>query len=244
MVQVAEPVTSHNSIGTTICVRDIFYQYPVRQRQLIKDSRMDLIKRKVEQLALIHHGVGFSLSLVDDDAFVLNPRHSSLQGGAAPPRSSSKIIFTRSTSLPSLTFRQLFGESLSQGLVQIRQQQRLQQQTQQQIRITGFISSERGHYTKQHQYVYVNGFYIASNQIHQLVNAMCSCIFSSSIDPNLPKGSTTTNIERYPIYLLSITCDPSFFDISIDPAKNVVEFEVRLKEVESPFPLNLTKLFF
>lgn len=34
--------------------------------------------------------------------------------------------------------------------------------------------------------------------------------------------------ERYPVFILFLTCPPSTVDIFLDPAKNVVEFHVRL----------------
>ncbi|CAG8487786.1 23819_t:CDS:10 [Dentiscutata erythropus] len=114
-----------------------------------------------------------------------------------------KIVNTRkaSSTIPTIsTFRQLYGASLAQA--------------------------------------YVNKRFIANNELYKLIDDLFnqsnfgkkfnedSILKSKSEFPGKSrKNVLTKSLEKYPIFFIHITCSTTDYDISLDPAKNIIEFE-------------------
>ena len=93
----------------------------------------------------------------------------------------------------------------------------------------GFMSSPfaKGNNTKSLQFLCnahvclflildVNKRFVSNTAIHDLLNAEMKRSFKTS--KNQP--------SQYPMFIINITCPPSFYDISFQPDKQHVEFEV------------------
>jgi hypothetical protein len=51
----------HRALGTTVTVRDFFFNVPVRRKQLSAGHELEKIKQTLERIALVHPQVRFSL---------------------------------------------------------------------------------------------------------------------------------------------------------------------------------------
>ncbi|RIB18155.1 hypothetical protein C2G38_2185412 [Gigaspora rosea] len=114
-----------------------------------------------------------------------------------------KIVNTRkaSSTIPTIsTFRQLYGASLAQA--------------------------------------YVNKRFIANNELYKLIDDLFNqSNFGKKFNEDLilksrsefpsksRKNVLTKSLEKYPIFFIHITCPTTDYDISLDPAKNIIEFE-------------------
>ncbi|RIA92058.1 hypothetical protein C1645_766016 [Glomus cerebriforme] len=197
--------------GTIIIIRDLFYTYPVRRKHLSENdfiNELENVKKSVESLALINPQVTFTLVDASKD---------------------SKIVTTRKATSSISTFRQLFGSSLALSLESVYAEE-------DDIKIDGFFSL-RGFHTKQHQYFYVNKLFIAYNEIHKLIDYMFNqSSFGKKSYEELPmefgsesskfkKSSMTKSLEKYPVFFIHLTCPTINYDICLDPAKSMIEFE-------------------
>ncbi|CAG8513295.1 10524_t:CDS:2 [Paraglomus brasilianum] len=197
--------------GTTIIIRDLFYRYPVRRRQQAQTpasfaNEIDSVKRAVETIALIYPNIIFTLIDTLRDA---------------------KIVMTRKTNSSISTFRQLFGVSLSQHLESVSEEE-------DDFVIKGFIST-RGLPSRQHQYIFVNNRLIAYNDIHRTIDELfAQSSFPDRVNDTLDLISSMEissdqrqrkSMGKYPVYLLQLTCAATEYDICLDPAKNIVEFQ-------------------
>ncbi|CAG8515080.1 1062_t:CDS:2 [Paraglomus occultum] len=202
---------NRRSSGTTIIVRDLFYRYPVRRRQQAQTpasfaNEIDSVKRAVETIALIYPNIIFTLIDTSRDA---------------------KIVMTRKTNSSISTFRQLFGVSLSQHLESVSEEEN-------DFVIKGFIST-RGLPSRQHQYFFVNNRLIAYNDIHRTIDELfAQSSFPNRVNDTLDLISSMEissdqrqrkSMGKCPVYLLQLTCAATEYDICLDPAKNIVEFQ-------------------
>jgi DNA mismatch repair ATPase MutL len=139
----------------------------------------------------------------------------------------AKIVITRKTNSSISTFRQLYGISLAQFLEPVFKEEN-------NIVIKGFISS-RGLPSRQHQHFFVNNRFIAYNDVHRTIDALFAQSsfptrinddfeFVSGIESSVDQRQRKS-MGKYPVYLLQLTCATTDYDICLDPAKNIVEFE-------------------
>ncbi|KAI8816870.1 uncharacterized protein EV422DRAFT_544343 [Fimicolochytrium jonesii] len=194
--------------GTTVIVNDIFCNQPVRRKMLQSENVMEGTKRALEPIALSNPQL--TLSLTDESRNV-------------------KVLATRKADSPQSTFRQLFGMSLAQDLLEVSKMRKG-------FQITGFISL-RGYPSKRHQYIYVNHHFLSPNLLHSTINRL---FLRSSFGGNGPDEGLTLGFddgspakkgkysaktsEKFPVFFLKVLCPPGTFDILLDPGKNVVEF--------------------
>ncbi|KDQ08852.1 hypothetical protein BOTBODRAFT_148476 [Botryobasidium botryosum FD-172 SS1] len=208
--------------GTVVCVRDAFYNLPVRRLSHPPPGRaFELIRRDLEAIALICPHISFSLE-----------NTAKASEGVGQGR-----LLTISKSPSSVAmFRQLYGRDLVEHVDHI-------SLASGEIRVDGFISNEGAH-TKAYQFVYVNRHLLAPCELHRLIeNKFASSSFGKHDDlrslldlqafddygeSRLPHPSTRRaprKAERRPVYLLHLQLPPRSFDICLEPAKAAVTFE-------------------
>ncbi|KAI9096122.1 hypothetical protein DFS34DRAFT_650845 [Phlyctochytrium arcticum] len=200
--------------GTTVIARDVFYNYPVRRKRLLAEDIMEPIRRAMEPLALARPDISFSL--VDQIKNV-------------------KILATHRAESPVSIFRQLFGVSLSMNL-------KVAQKAKKGYCLHGFLSTD-SFPSKYHQYMLVNEHLIASCPLHKYINDLFEKSSFAQEDQSLglalegaesdlnkldrssrPKFTLRSG-KKHPIFFLKLTCPANTFDILLDPAKNMVQFE-------------------
>lgn len=123
--------------GTTIIVKDLFYNLPVRKKFLKSDiSESNSISDIVNKLALGNFNISFKL--IKDNKVILNTIGNV---------NSKEIIYT------------ILGKDIVKGLIQIDYKD-------ENIELNGFISNNNLYRSnRSHQYLYINGRYITNYPI-------------------------------------------------------------------------------
>ncbi|CAG8485545.1 8187_t:CDS:10 [Ambispora leptoticha] len=200
-------MTKGKQPGTIVIIRDLFYVLPVRRKRRSADSianELENLKRGIEIHALIHSNVTFTL--VDSSQNI-------------------KLLFVKKTTSIISRFRQLFGVPLAQDLEYVFAEQG-------DLKINGFVSM-RGYHTKQYQYVYVNGRFISYNVLYKTIETVFvkSNFYRDSEIESLYDSRSEKHYHHHyhqnyhPIFLLHITCPKNYYEICLDPLKNIIEFK-------------------
>ncbi|KAF9077020.1 hypothetical protein BDP27DRAFT_1389240 [Rhodocollybia butyracea] len=197
------------SQGTTVCVRDAFYNLPVRRRSHPSPSRtFELIRQEIESWAIIHHEVSFSLE--DTEA--------KLAGS-----SKCNILKIPKTSSNLGAFRHLYGRALCEHVEEI-------DLTSGDMRLEGFISLE-GALSKTYQFLYVNQHPMPSGELHRVIETKftASSFAKNAFDEigGIQRTSTRRSprkAEKKPVYVLNLVVPPHQIDNLLEPAKALLHF--------------------
>lgn len=168
-------------IGTTMIIKDLFYNLPVRKKFLkSKSVEENYIMNSITKLAIGNPNVSFKY--IKDD----------------------KIIFTTMGSGNVInTVFQLLGKNNAKGFKQISIDDEI-------FKLQGFISDNTLYRSnRNHQYLYVNKRYVIDYRISKIIENQ----YSSLIPTN-----------RYPLFILFISIDPSQIDVNIHPTKQEIKF--------------------
>jgi DNA mismatch repair protein MutL len=167
--------------GTTLTVKNLFFNTPAR-RNFLKTNATEFkhILDTVQRAALSYPDIAFTFR--SDDDIVISAGESDL--------------YTR--------IRELFGEELSEGLMECNQETDY-------LSVYGFFAKpEYSRRTRNDQFLFLNRRYIINRSINHAV--------FRSYEHLLIKGS-------YPFYVLFIDIDPSRIDVNIHPSKLEAKFD-------------------
>lgn len=140
-----EEVKCRPSHGTTVTIENFLYNLPVRQKGINKTLHMNLVKRNLESLAIIHPNVSFSLR---DD-------------------STNKIIMhSKSLRAVSLILCNFYPEIDINDLMKIKLRKN-------KIYISGILN-KNGSNNNNLQFIYLNKRPIVSKKIQKLINSIVS----------------------------------------------------------------------
>ncbi|KAJ7068645.1 hypothetical protein C8F01DRAFT_1050970 [Mycena amicta] len=194
------------SPGTTVCIRDAFYNLPVRRLSHPAPARtLNEIRRQIESFALVFPEVTFTLenthTVKDEKDMILRV-----------PKTISTLT----------TFRHLYGRALAQHVEDI-------DVTSDDLRIEGFISLE-GAQSKAFQFLYINRHPMAPCDLHHVIDdRFASSSFSKHAYEEEGETSIRSTTRRSPrktekraVYVLNITVPPQNIDNCLEPAKAVV----------------------
>ncbi|RMC00623.1 hypothetical protein DUI87_23240 [Hirundo rustica rustica] len=203
-LEVCEAESSRPSGGTTVTVCNLFYQLPVRRKCMDPVLEIERVRQKVEAVSLMHPSVSFSLRNDVSCSMVLQlPK--------------TRDVYSR--------FCQIYGLGRSQKLREIKHKSGG-------FEITGFISTE-GHYNKNMQFLYVNRRLVLKTRLHKLIDFLLrkeSVICKAKSVPanrqaNSSPGRHRCGPELYGIFILNVTCAYSDYDVCLEPAKTLIEFQ-------------------
>ncbi|KAJ3981747.1 hypothetical protein F5890DRAFT_1533745 [Lentinula detonsa] len=205
------------SHGTTVCIRDAFYNLPVRRRSHPSPSRtFELIRGEIESWAIMHPEVSFSLE--DSQAKLCGSAKSSM---LKIPKTSSCIG----------VFRHLYGRALCHHVEEI-------SLISEGMRLEGFISLD-GALSKAYQFLYVNRHPIPSGDLHRIIDSkFASSSFAKNAFDEIgatQRSSTRRSprkIEKKPVYVLNLVVSPKQIDNLLEPAKAVLQFQNKAAVVE------------
>lgn len=194
--------------GTVVCVRDAFYNLPVRRRSHPSPGRtLELIKQEIETYALVFPGVAFSLENTN------------------AVRNSGLVVKVPKTPSSLCTFRHLFGKALVQHVDEI-------DLSANGITLEGFLSLD-GAPSKAYQYIYVNKHPIDVGDLHRFIDAkFTASTFAkhaydetgeTSLRPTSRRSPRKT--EKKPVYVLNLTVPPRGVDNCLEPAKGNLHFQ-------------------
>ncbi|KAJ7129319.1 hypothetical protein C8R44DRAFT_776507 [Mycena epipterygia] len=194
------------SPGTTVCIRDAFYNLPVRRLSHPTPARtLDAIRHEIEAFALVFPNVSFTLenthSAKDDKDMLLRI-----------PKTTSILT----------AFRHLYGRALVQHVDEI-------DVTSGELRLEGFISLDGAH-SKAHQFLYINRHPISLCELHHAIDSrFASSSFAKHAFDDAGETSlrSTTRrsprkAEKKPVYVLNLTVPSEQIDNCLEPAKAAV----------------------
>ncbi|OXB66841.1 hypothetical protein ASZ78_003543 [Callipepla squamata] len=203
-LEICEAELSRPSGGTTVTVCNLFHQLPVRRRCMDPVLEFERVRQKVEAISLMHPSI--SLSLRNDI-------------------SCSMVLQLPKTRDVCSRFCQIYGLGRSQKLREIKHKSGG-------FEISGYISSE-GHYNKNMQFLYVNRRLVLKTRLHKLIDFLLrkeSVICKAKSVPVSRQAASSPGRlrcgpELYGIFVLNVTCAYSDYDVSLEPAKTLIEFQ-------------------
>ncbi|VVB10172.1 unnamed protein product [Arabis nemorensis] len=186
--------------GTTVTVRDLFYNQPVRRKYMQSSPKkvLESIKKCVFRISLVHSSVSFSVLDIesDEELFQTNPSSSAFSllmrdAGTEASNSLCKVNFT-------------------DGI----------------LNVCGCISGP-GDSFKALQYIYINSRFVSKGPIHKLLNNLADdfeCMDDWKPTDGLQTGRRN-RLQSNPGYILCITCPRHLYEFSFEPSKTNVEFK-------------------
>ncbi|NXH67497.1 MLH3 protein, partial [Hydrobates tethys] len=203
-LEVCEAELSRPSGGTTVTVCNLFHQLPVRRKCMDPVLEFERVRQKVEAISLMHPSV--SLSLRND---------ASCSMALQLPK--TRDVYSR--------FCQIYGLGRSQKLREINHKSGG-------FELSGYISIE-GHYNKNMQFLYVNRRLVLKTRLHKLIDFLLrkeSVICKAKSGPASRQASSSPGRHRcgpelYGIFILNVTCAYSDYDVCLEPAKTLIEFQ-------------------
>ncbi|KAJ7437811.1 hypothetical protein B0H11DRAFT_1829727 [Mycena galericulata] len=194
------------SPGTTVCIRDAFYNLPVRRLSHPAAARtLDAIRHEIETFALVFPNVSFTLenthSVKDEKDMLLRI-----------PKTTSMLT----------AFRHLYGRALAQHVDEI-------DESSGEIRLEGFISLDGAH-SKAYQFLYINQHPISFCELHHAIESrFASSSFAKHAFDEAGETNLRSTIRRSPrkaekkaVYVLNLTVPPQQIDNCLEPAKAAV----------------------
>ncbi|XP_031360832.2 DNA mismatch repair protein Mlh3 isoform X1 [Lonchura striata] len=203
-LEVCEAELDRPSGGTTVTVCNLFHQLPVRRKCMDPVLEIERARQKVEAVSLMHPSVSLSLRNDVSCSMVLQlPK--------------TRDVYSR--------FCQIYGLGRSQKLREINHKSGG-------FEISGFISTE-GHYNKNMQFLYVNRRLVLKTRLHKLIDFLLrkeSVICKAKSVPANRQASSSPGHHRsgpelYGIFILNVTCAYSDYDVCLEPAKTLIEFQ-------------------
>ncbi|XP_036881925.2 DNA mismatch repair protein Mlh3 isoform X7 [Manis javanica] len=202
-LKACEADSSRPSAGTTVTVYNLFYQLPVRRKCMDPRLEFEKVRQRIEALSLMHPSISFSL-------------RNDVSGSMVLQLPKTKDICSR--------FCQMYGLGKSQKLREINFKYKV-------FELSGFISSE-AHYNKNMQFLFVNKRLILRTKLHKLIDFL---LRKESIICKPKSGSANrqmnssprhrSNPELYGIYVINMQCQFCEYDVCMEPAKTLIEFQ-------------------
>lgn len=168
-------------LGTTMIVKDLFYNVPVRRKFLkSKNVEENYIMNTLTKLAIGNPNISFKY--IKDN----------------------KVVFTSLGSGDVInTVFQLLGKNNARGFKQIEVEY-------DDFNLEGFISDNTLYRSnRNHQYLYVNKRYVIDYRISKIIENQYKSLIP---------------INKYPLFILFISIDPSQIDVNIHPTKQEIKF--------------------
>ncbi|XP_053458379.1 DNA mismatch repair protein Mlh3 isoform X3 [Nycticebus coucang] len=191
------------SAGTTVTVYNLFYQLPVRRKSMDPRLEFEKVRQRIEAVSLIHPSISFSL-------------RNDVSGSMVLQLPKAKDVRSR--------FCQIYGLGKSQKLRAINFKYK-------EFELSGYISSE-AHYNKNIQFLFVNKRLVLKTKLHKLIDFLLRRESSICKPKN---GSASRQMSSSPrhrsapelhgIYIINVQCQFCEYDVCMDPAKTLIEFQ-------------------
>ncbi|XP_058098596.1 DNA mismatch repair protein MLH3 isoform X3 [Magnolia sinica] len=190
-------------VGTTVIVRDLFYNQPVRRRCMQSSPKkvLHLVKKCVLRTALVCPQVSFKVIDVENE---------------------NELLCTIPSLSPLPLLTSWFGNEVSSSLHEVNFSEGV-------LKLSGYLSGHSDTFsTKTFQYVYINSRFVCKGPIHKMINNMAA---SSECSLALWKGESELQNRRrhkmqaYIAYMLNLCCPQSSYDLTFEPSKTIVEFK-------------------
>ncbi|KAK9284262.1 hypothetical protein L1049_023432 [Liquidambar formosana] len=189
-------------VGTTVVVRDLFYNQPVRRKHMQSSPKKVLhsVKKCVLLIALVHSKVSFKVVDIE---------------------SEDELLYTRSSSSPLSLLISGFGIEISSSLHELNLSNGI-------LKLSGYLSGPYDTFSmKALQYVYINSRFVGKGPIHKLLNQLAirfKCLDPLKVNNRVQEGKRSRS-QAYPSYILKLSCPRSHYDLTFEPSKTSVEFK-------------------
>ncbi|XP_020216008.1 DNA mismatch repair protein MLH3 isoform X2 [Cajanus cajan] len=189
-------------VGTTVVVRDLFYNQPVRRKymQSSPNKVLQSIKKCVMRLALVRPNISYKV--VDIER-------------------GDELFCTHSASSPLPLITSGFGVEVTSSLLNLEVENDI-------IKLSGYLSSPCNTLNaKALQYVYVNSQFVCNGPIHKLLSQLAISFehMNSWNADNEFRNKKRTRSQPCPAYLLNLSCPRSLYDLAFEPSKTYVIFK-------------------
>uniref|UniRef100_A0A8C5VBT8 MutL homolog 3 n=1 Tax=Microcebus murinus TaxID=30608 RepID=A0A8C5VBT8_MICMU len=202
-LQACEADLSRPSAGTTVTVYNLFYQLPVRRKCMDPRLEFEKVRQRIEALSLMHPSISFSL-------------RNDVSGSMVLQLPKTKDVCSR--------FCQIYGLGKSQKLKEINFKYK-------EFELNGYISSE-AHYNKNMQFLFVNKRLVLKTKLHKLIDFLLRRESSICKPKNGPASRQMNSSPRhrstpelYGIYVINVQCQFCEYDVCMEPAKTLIEFQ-------------------
>ncbi|KAK0604478.1 hypothetical protein LWI29_015995 [Acer saccharum] len=189
-------------VGTTVVVRDLFYNQPVRRKCMQSSPKkvLHLVKKSVLRIALVHSKISFKVVDIESEV---------------------ELLRTHSSASPLSVLMSGFGIEDSSFLHELNVDDDI-------LKMSGYLSTPCNTFSnKAFQYVYINSRYICKGPIHKLMNQLAAgfeCLDSWKVSNGSRKGKRNRS-QAYPAYILNLSCPRSLYDLTFEPSKTYVVFK-------------------
>ncbi|XVE87550.1 hypothetical protein DITRI_Ditri18aG0126500 [Diplodiscus trichospermus] len=189
-------------VGTTVVVRDLFYNQPVRKKHMQSSPKKVLhsVKKCLFRIALVHPMVYFNVIDIESEDELLNTH----------PSSSPLPLLMSGFGIEDCAFLQKLNANDGS------------------LKLSGYISGPCDCFaSKAFQYIYINSRFVCKGPIHKLLNNLATSYESSDPEKanNWTKKGKRSRSQVFPSYIMNISCPPSFYDLTFEPSKTYVEFK-------------------
>ncbi|XP_039159136.1 DNA mismatch repair protein MLH3 isoform X2 [Eucalyptus grandis] len=188
--------------GTSVVVRDLFYNQPIRRKSIQSSPKkvLESIKKSVFHVAIIYSEISFQVVDIESD---------------------DQLLCTRASTTPLSMLRSFFGNEVVSFLHEMNAREGS-------LKLMGYLSGPCDSFAiKAFQYVYINSRFVCKSPIHKLVNQLAKEFeyvnAQRSID-GLQKGKRSRSCAG-PAYILKLSCPRSLYDLSFEPSKTSVQFK-------------------
>lgn len=202
-LEVFEAEAARPSAGTTVIICNFFHNMPVRRKRVDAVLEGERIRHRVEAISLMHPSVSFTLK-------------NDCTGAMMVQLPKARNTYHRFVQIHNLGRAEKLGEI---------------SHTYKQFEVMGYIGRE-GHYNNSLQFLYVNERLLLKTRIHKLLNVLLRQLTSSNQKNDSPDGQSVIRSPKhkrsqdlYGVYIINIKCSYSEYDISLEPAKTLIEFK-------------------
>ncbi|XP_066527051.1 DNA mismatch repair protein Mlh3 isoform X2 [Hoplias malabaricus] len=199
---VFEAQDTRPSAGTSVLICNIFHKMPVRRKRMDSVLEIERIRQRVEAISLMHPSVSFTVK-------------KDCSGTMLVQLPKARNTYYRFVQIHGLARAQKLGEvDYTYGTFQM----------------IGHIGRE-GHYNNNLQFLFVNSRLLLKTRIHKLLNCLLRKLSSSNVH-NSPKASSVVSSPKqrggadlHGVYVINIKCHYSEYDVCLEPAKSLIEFQ-------------------
>ncbi|XP_047158413.1 DNA mismatch repair protein MLH3 isoform X4 [Vigna umbellata] len=189
-------------VGTTVVVRDLFYNQPVRRKciQSSPNKVLQSIKKCVMRLALVRPNISFKVVDIERE---------------------DELFCTHSASSPLSLITSGFGVEVTSSLHYLEVENDI-------IKLSGYVSSPcNTSNIEVLQYVYVNSQFVCKGPIHKLLSQLVVRFEhqNSWTTDNEFRNKKRSRCHLGIAYLLDLSCPRSMYDLAFEPSKTYVKFK-------------------
>ncbi|XP_012580178.1 PREDICTED: DNA mismatch repair protein Mlh3 isoform X1 [Condylura cristata] len=202
-LKACEAELNRPSTGTTVTVYNLFYRLPVRRKCMDPRLEFEKVRQRIEALSLVHPSISFSL-------------RNDVSGSMVLQLPKTKDICSR--------FCQIYGLGKSQKLKEMKFKYK-------EFELSGYISSE-AHYNKNMQFLFVNKRLVLRTKLHKLIDfllrkesSICKPKNGSASRQMNSSPRHRSNPELHGIYVINVQCQFCEYDVCMEPAKTLIEFQ-------------------